>query len=181
MQCCTGSQIGPGSQISVSDVWKQCEWLWTSSAQKLQWLASQLVSQLLLLLLRVYCNLSFCGSHRSLSFVPAAQGSYRSEILDKTGSLLQHRLFPFTHLCDCSRVDCVALAAQKMGCRTTWRKLSKKKSVSNLAVSFHSISCPSTDSSSSSSVKSCGGGGPSSSSPSINLILSAVETGDITI
>lgn len=47
----------------------------------------------------------------------------------------------------------------------------------NLAVSFHSISCPSTASSSSSSVKSWGGGGPSSSSPRINLILSAGETG----
>ena len=46
----------------------------------------------------------------------------------------------------------------------------------HLAVSFHSISCPFTDSSSSSSVKSWGGGGPSSSSPRINRIRSAGET-----
>lgn len=45
-----------------------------------------------------------------------------------------------------------------------------------LAVSFHSISCPSTASSSSSSVKSWGGGGPSSSSPKMKRILSAGET-----
>lgn len=49
-------------------------------------------------------------------------------------------------------------------------------STTHLAVSFHSISCPSTASSSSSSVKSWGGGGPSSSSPRMNRILSAGET-----
>ena len=52
-----------------------------------------------------------------------------------------------------------------------------------LAVSFHSISWPSTDRSSSNSVKSCGGAGPSSSSPRMKRILSAagetVERGKI--
>lgn len=49
-----------------------------------------------------------------------------------------------------------------------------------LAVSFHSISCPSTDRSSSNSVKSCGGAGPSSSSPRMKRILSAAgETAEI--
>lgn len=47
-----------------------------------------------------------------------------------------------------------------------------------LAVSFHSISWPSTARSSSSSVKSCGGGGPLSSSPKIKRILSAAGETD---
>lgn len=52
----------------------------------------------------------------------------------------------------------------------------------HLAVSFHSISCPSTDSSSSSSVKSWGGAGLSSSSPKMNRMRSAAgETAEVKI
>lgn len=52
----------------------------------------------------------------------------------------------------------------------------------HLAVSFHSISCPSTASSSSSSVKSWGGAGLSSSSPKMNRMRSAAgETAEVKI
>jgi len=52
----------------------------------------------------------------------------------------------------------------------------------HLAVSFHSISCPSTARSSSSSVKSCGGAGLSSSSPRMKRTRSAAgETAEVKI
>lgn len=52
----------------------------------------------------------------------------------------------------------------------------------HLAVSFHSISCPSTARSSSSSVKSCGGAGLSSSSPRMKRMRSAAgETAEVKI